>query len=291
MLALVRLLRASLAVSAAANALVVAGLLLLGTVPAVAAEPAAQIRLYTLDGGAIEFKDMASFSDTGDYDGQSGKVVVPCFLIRHPKGTLMWDTGLAPAFAKEDPWKKYGVHATVGPSIEQQLKQIGLTPAEITYVAFSHLHIDHIGNANLFAGSTWILNRKELAWATGPDSPAGDLSTFSAYKNARQKLIDRDFDVFGDGTVTMLSTPGHTPGHEVLLLRLKSGNVVLSGDLWHLRSDVAGRRIYAGNLDRAATLASFDRVQRILTNLNARLIVQHDPQDYQALPKIPAYLE
>lgn len=278
--------------AAEAFAIVTTGLLLLGHAGATAAAAAATpLRLYTLDGGTIEFKDMASFSDTDDYDGKPGKVVVTCFLIRHPQGTLLWDTGLSAAFVKEDPWKKYGVHASMGPTLERQLEQIGIAPREITYVAFSHLHVDHIGNANLFAGSTWILNKKELAWATGPDSPAGDLSTLSAYKTAQTQMIDGDHDVFGDGTVLILKTPGHTPGHQVLLLRLKSGNVVLSGDLWHLRSDVAGRIIYAGNVDRAATLASFDRVERILTNLSARLIVQHDPQDYAALPKIPAYLE
>jgi len=276
---------------AAPAAVIMSLVLLCSAAPAMGAEQAAPIRLYTLDGGTIEFKDLASFSDTGDYDGKPGTVAVPCFLIRHPKGTLMWDTGLSAAFAKDDPWKKYGVHATVGASIEQQLKQIGLTPADITYVAFSHLHMDHIGNANLFAGSTWILNKNEVAWASRADAPAGDLSTFSAYKGAKTKMIEGDYDVFGDGTVEILKTPGHTPGHQVLLLRLKSGNVLLSGDLWHLRSDVAGHIVYSGNFDRAQTLASFDRVEKILKNRNARLIVQHDPQDYQGLPKIPAFLE
>jgi len=288
---LARFQRSCLAAPTQVFALLATTVLLLPHPAATVAADAPQLRLYTLDGGELDFKDMSSFSDTGDYDGKAGKVVVPCFLIRHPKGTLMWDTGLAPAFAKDEPWEQYGVRASVGPSIEQQLRQIGLAPRDISYVAFSHLHMDHIGNANLFGSSTWIVNKKELTWATGPDSPAGDMSTFSAYKKAKTKLIDGDFDVFGDGTVRILKTPGHTPGHQVLLVRLKSGSVVLSGDLWHLRSDVTGGLVYAGNVDRAATLASFDRVQKLLVNLHARLIVQHDPQDYQALPKLPAYLQ
>src|SRR6185437_12808995 len=256
------------------------------------AADAPSLRLYTLDGGELDFKDMSSFSDTGDYDGKAGKVAVPCFLIRHPNGTLMWDTGLAPAFAKDEPWEKYGVRASVGPSIEQQLRQIGLAPRDITYVAFSHLHMDHIGNANLFGSSTWILNKKELTWATGPDSPAGDLSTFSAYKKAKTKLIDGDFDVFGDGTVRILKTPGHTPGHQVLELKLqKAGTVILAGDLYHFRADRASRLVPLFNTDRADTLASFDRVERIAHNTHARVVIEHDPEDFKSMPKFPAYLD
>lgn len=250
------------------------------------------IRLYVLDGGHFSFKDMSSFSDTGDYDGKAGELAVSCFLIRHPKGTLMWDTGLNPGFAQRGEGEAYGVHATVGASLGQQLRQIGVAPADVTYVAFSHLHIDHSGNANLFSASTWIMNKAELAWATGPEGTrATDGSTFSAYKSAKTRLIEGDFDVFGDGTVRILKAPGHTPGHQVLLLHLRSGNVLLSGDLYHLRSDVAGHIVYAGNTDRAATLASFDRIDRIIRNTHARLIVQHDPQDIGSLPKFPAYLQ
>ena len=259
--------------------------------PETPAPPPVDIRVYTLDGGALEFKDMRSFSDTGDYDGKPGKLAVPCFIIRHPRGILLWDTGLDPALAKRQSAESQEVRISAGPPIEQQLQQIGLTPRQITYVAFSHLHVDHIGNANLFAASTWILNKTELAWATAADSPmSGSLGSFSAYKSAKQQLIDGDHDVFGDGTVRILKTPGHTPGHQVLLVHLQSGKILLSGDLYHLRSDVTQRLVYEGNTDRAATLASFDRVERILRNSHARLIVQHDPQDYASLPKLPQYL-
>jgi N-acyl homoserine lactone hydrolase len=259
--------------------------------PLRAAEPATGLRLYALDRGSLEIKDMSFFSDTGDYDGQSGKIAISCFLIQHPKGTLMWDTGLSPQFVKSDGAAAQGIHATASVALEEQLQQIGLKPASITYLAFSHLHFDHSGNANLFVGPTWILNKTELAWATGPGSGVVDGTTFSGYKTAKKKMIDGDYDVFGDGTVRILQTPGHTPGHQILLLRLKSGAVILSGDLYHLRSDVAGHIIPPGNTDRAATLASFDRVEKLLKNTHARLIVQHDVKDFQSLPKFPAYLE
>ncbi len=255
-----------------------------------AAEPAA-IRVYALDCGHLEFKNMGFFSDTGEYDGKSGAIAVPCFLIRHPQGTLMWDTGLSPQFPKGV--NAAGVSGAIDVPVEKQLQQIGLTSADVQYVAFSHLHIDHTGNANLFKSATWILNKTELAWATsGASGSPVDVSTFSGYKTAKTTMIDADYDVFGDGSVRILKTPGHTPGHQVLVLRLaRSGSVILAGDLYHLRSDRASRLIPLFNTERADTLASFDRVERIARNTRARLVIQHDPEDFKALPKFPAFLD
>ena len=105
-------------------------------------------------------------------------------------------------------------------------------------------------------------------------------------------MIEGDYDVFGDGAVRILKTPGHTPGHQVLLLELrKSGTVILSGDLYHLRDNRKFRRIPTFNSSRAETLASIDRIERIVKNRKARFVVQHDPVDFAALPKFPAYLE
>ena len=149
-----------------------------------------------------------------------------------------------------------------------------------------------INDRDLFAKSTWIMSRAEIEWATGPAGKfAIDAPSFSAYESAKKKLIDGDLDVFGDGIVQILRTPGHTPGHQVLLLRLKSGSVLLSGDLYHLRRDVKERLIPIWNTNRADTLASFDRVERLVKNLHARLVVQHDPGDFQSLPHFPAFLQ
>jgi len=180
--------------------------------------------------------------------------------------------------------------------VTTQLQQAGLTAANVTFVAFSHFHADHTGNANLFAGSTWIINRDELAWATGTPGPQPpgivDPATFSAYKTAKTKVIDGDYDVFGDGTVRILKAPGHTPGHQVLLLRLKkSGAVILAGDLYHFRHDREARLVMTVNTQRADSLASFDRIEKLAHNTHARLIVQHDPEDFKSLPKFPAYLD
>ena len=262
--------------------------------PAMAAEPVNEVRLYALDCGRAEFKDMGFFSDTGEYDGKPGGVAVPCFLIRHPKGALLWDTGLGDKLAESKDGVELagGIRLRVPVTFAEQLKALGLTPADVTHVAFSHFHFDHTGNANLLGTSIWIINNAELAWAMRTPPPFGvDPTTFSAYTNVRTQMIDADHDVFGDGSVRILKAPGHTPGHQVLEIKLrKSGVVILSGDLYHTRDNRKYRRIPAINFERADTLASNDRIEKIVTNTKARLVVQHDMVDFRALPKFSAYL-
>lgn len=261
--------------------------------PAHAADPVQDIRLYALDCGRIQVKDMAMFSDTGEYNGKPGVLSDPCFVIRHPKGILVWDTGLGDKLAET----KGGIdipvgHMQVDVTLLDQLKAIGLAPADVTYLSFSHTHFDHTGNANEFPGSTWILNKAEIAWAESKPGAFVNIDTFSDYKTARTQMIDGDYDVFGDGSVMILKTPGHTPGHQSLELKLKkSGVVILSGDLFHQRDNYKFRRVPPFNVERADTLASIDRVNTILKNTKGRLVVQHDAGDFKSLPKFPKYLD
>jgi N-acyl homoserine lactone hydrolase len=160
-------------------------------------------------------------------------------------------------------------------------------------VAFSHFHGDHTGNANEFPDSVWIINKTELAAALATPTPFGiSPESFSAYKTATTQMIDGDYDVFGDGSVRILKAPGHTAGHQVLELQLqKTGTVILSGDLYHLRADRELTLVPNINVNRADTLASMQRIEKIAKNTKARMVVQHDPQDFKALPKFPAYLD
>jgi glyoxylase-like metal-dependent hydrolase (beta-lactamase superfamily II) len=263
-----------------------------------AAQPVASVRLYAIDCGRIDFTDMGLLSDTGEYDGRRGSLVDPCFLVRHPRGTLLWDTGLGDARVGHDSApNSAGVSLHVGRRLLDQLALAGIVPADITFIAFSHLHLDHTGNANEFVAAIWILNKAELDWALGTPTPAlVDPATFRAYRSARTRMIGGDYDVFGDGTVRILAAPGHTPGHQVLQLRLaRAGTVLLSGDLYHLRADRPhgghSGRVAVGNTDRAQSLASMDRIEAILRNTHGRLVIQHDPQDFRALPRFPAYLD
>jgi glyoxylase-like metal-dependent hydrolase (beta-lactamase superfamily II) len=264
-----------------------------------AVEAISSVRLYAFDCGSMDFKDMSFFSDTGEYDGKSASLVDPCFLIRHPKGMLLWDTGLGDALVgRRDAANDAGVSIRVSVRLLDQLRSIGIAPSNVTYVAFSHLHLDHTGNANAFTASTWILNRAELDWALGATTPpVVDLKSFGEYKTVSTRMISGDYDVFHDGTVRILQAPGHTPGHQVLLLKLaKSGAVLLSGDLYHQRSDRprtggSAARIMSVNTSRAESLASIDRIETIIKNTHARLVIQHDPEDFKSLPVSPAYLE
>jgi N-acyl homoserine lactone hydrolase len=261
--------------------------------PVQCAEAVKELRLYALDCGRIRLNDMGLFSDTGEYDGKPVSIVDPCWIIRHPKGTLLWETGLGDQIAATKGGVDFPLgHMQVDVTLLDQLKAIGLTPGDITYLSFSHTHLDHTGNANEFPDATWILNKAEIAWAESGASPFVKLDTFSDYQIAKTQMIDGDYDVFGDGTVRILKTPGHTPGHQSLLLKLKkAGTVIISGDVFHLRDNYAFHRVPLFNVDRADTLASMDRVSVILRNTKGRLVVHHDPQDFKSLPAFPKYLD
>jgi N-acyl homoserine lactone hydrolase len=266
------------------------------TKPAAAPVADDEVRLYALDCGHMDFKSLGMFSDTGEYDGRPGRIVSPCYLIRHPSGWMLWEAGLGDQLAQSPQGVELFnglVHEQVPVTLVAQLNAIGLAPKDIRIVAFSHLHEDHVGNANLFTrNATWILNDKELAWAKSEPSPLRiDPSLFAGAESADVKHIDGDFDVFGDGRVIVLKAPGHTPGHQVLLLRLKkSGAILLAGGLYPLRENRTQRHIPSINVSRADTLASMDRIEKIVANQKARLVAQGDPADFAALPKFPAYL-
>jgi glyoxylase-like metal-dependent hydrolase (beta-lactamase superfamily II) len=258
------------------------------------ADAVKEVRLYALDCGKVEFKDLGFFADTGEYDGKPGTLITPCFVVRHPKGTLLWDTGLGDKLAEnKGGGGENGITPSVSVTLAEQLKALGLGPSDVTHMAFSHMHFDHTGNANSFPGAIWLLNQAELNWATGKPTPfAVAPDSFSGYKTAKNVIMTGDHDVFGDGSVRILKAPGHTPGHQVLLLKLaKAGSVVLGGDLYHMRDNRKFKRQPTFNTDRADTLASFDRIEKIVSNQKARFVIQHDAADFKTLPKFPAYLQ
>lgn len=244
----------------------------------------AEVKLYALDCGKFTLPNADSFADDGAYKGQAKTLVDPCYLIRHPKGDLIWDTGV--------PQAGPAVANPPTPRLTDQLKTLGLTPADIEFVSVSHDHFDHIGNGGLFAAhSTWIVDEKEREHAFRPDARKDpNFAGYSALENARTVQITggKDYDVFGDGTATIIAAPGHTPGHRVLLLRLRgAGNVLLTGDLWHIAESRAAKRVPRFNFDKAQTLASYEKVEAIAAKEKARVVRQHVPEDFTRLPKFP----
>ncbi|MBV9747063.1 MAG: MBL fold metallo-hydrolase, partial [Acidobacteriia bacterium] len=194
------------------------------------AAPPRSLRLYVLDGGTLDIPDTSPYGfkkeELGNY-----KMSVASFLVAHPKGTLMWDTGAVP----DSNFKPGGGPATMRyctswKPLTAQLAEIGYVPGDITYLALSHFHWDHVGNSNLFAGSTWLTPQAERdIMFMEPFSPRTEPANYSKLKNAKTVILTKpEYDVFGDGLVIIKAAPGHSPGHQVLFLKLaKTGPVVL----------------------------------------------------------------
>jgi N-acyl homoserine lactone hydrolase len=258
------------------------------------AQSAPEVRLYTLDCGLTQFEDAAYFSDTGEYDGKSLKLPTPCYLVRHGNEWLLWDTGNGDRLAAlRNGVSKFGGRFTVGRTLASQLAVLGLRPDEIRFVALSHLHQDHTGNIGMFPKATFLIAAPELAWAQAKPTPFGvDAAAIAPLAHARIEAMAEDKDVFGDGTVRILKAPGHTPGSRMLLLKLPhTGSVLISGDLFHTRQNYEKDLVPAVNLSRADTLASSKRFREIAANSHARVVIQHAPEDFAAMPAFPKYLD
>lgn len=221
---------------------------------------------------------------------------VAAFLIVHPKGTLLWDSGVIPDELVK-PEGTTEARATVHTTVKGQLAAIGYKPSDITYLALSHYHYDHSANGNEFAGSTWLVQRPERAFMfpdRPPATPIDHADRWSALKTSRTIVLDGDYDVFGDGSVVILTTPGHTPGHQSLLVNLKkTGTVILSGDLYHYPAERTLKDFtpfgYMGN--PAQEKASKAKVEALIKAKHAQLWIQHDIIHDATLRKSPAYYE
>lgn len=260
------------------------------------APEAPAVQLYALDCGRVTVSDAGMFADNGALDGQTRDLVDPCYLIRHPDGDLLWDTGLGDAIADAPEGRVVNGPFTlrVPARLADQLAQLELTPADIEFVSISHSHFDHVGNAGLFTASTWLLDADERAWMFRDEARgAEEFAVIAPIENAPTRALegDGDTDVFGDGSVVIVQAPGHTPGHDVLLVRLpNAGPVLLTGDMWHMSESREQRLVPAFNVDRAQTIASMDKVEALATETGARVIRQHVPEDFDALPRFPAAL-
>ncbi len=245
-------------------------------------------RLYVLDCGRNIGKDQARWSP-GVNEGRPIEFSDNCYLIRHDKGLVLWDTGVPDAVAAMPEGMVVANGAITyrrAKTLAGQLAELGVKPADVAYLAVSHTHGDHVGNVALFPSSTVLIQGAEYDWAmAGPNKPA-----FTPTQKLEKLTGDRD--VFGDGSVTILSTPGHTPGHQSLLVRLpKTGSVVLSGDAVHFRDNWEHRRVPSMNTDRAQTLASLQRLQSVLDERRAQLWINHDTAQSEGLRYAPAYYE
>lgn len=261
----------------------------------------ASLRLYVLDCGKLKIGDTSVYGFTPN-DLATTEMSVPCFLVAHPKGTLMWDAGVLPdkvltsagSVTQGNPGSS--AMATVTKPLKAQLAEAGYAPGDITYLALSHCHWDHVANANDFAGSTWLVRQEEHdAMFAQPPAFARCLTreTFSALRDSKTVILKRDeYDVFDDGTVIIKSAPGHTPGHQVLFVKLrKTGPVLLSGDLYHYPEERRDHRVPKTDFNREQTAASRAAIEAFLKKTGAQLWIQHDSTTNAKLKKAPAYYD
>lgn len=256
--------------------------------------PIKSVRLYVFENGAIRGLDPKLFNFTREELKEVDFTNVS-YLVVHPNGTLMFDAGAI----EDSHFKADGVPVTEGiltatKPLLPQLASAGYTPADVTYFAMSHYHSDHTANANAFAGATWIVQKAERDFMF-TDKPQGIVqpAQYSALKTAKTRILnDEDLDVFGDGTVVVKSAPGHTPGHQVLFVKLpKTGPVVLAGDLYHYPEERTTGRVPTFEFNVDQSKASRAKIEAFVKDQHAQLWIEHDIATHAKLPKAPAFVE
>jgi len=259
------------------------------------------MRLYVLDCGMLTptREGVERYHITIAEAGET-RMPVPCFLVVHPRGTLLWDTGVIPDETVEA--QPQGARGSVNPtvaafvarSLKSQLAQIGYAPADVKYVAVSHAHIDHTANLNEFAASTWLTRPAERDFMWAENNPRVNPTFYTALKSSKVTVIDKEeHDVFGDGSVIMKAAPGHTPGHQVLILKLaKTGPIMLSGDLYHYPEERSFKRRPPDNeFSPEQSAASRRVIEEYLGKTKIPLWIEHDYEFITKLKKAPAYYD
>ena len=261
------------------------------------------VRLYVFDCGTLHITDLARFQFEAE-ELAASDLSVTAFLISHPHGTLIWDTGAVPDTAWE-PSGEAVTHRLVLPDAQErvvtlrkrlvaQLAEVGYSPADITYLALSHYHYDHTANANDFAGATWLARRVEHD-AMFAEKPPGvtRASTYADLRDSRKIMLESDdYDVFGDGTVVIKPAIGHTPGHQVLHVKLlKTGDVLLSGDLYHYPEERVLDRVPTFEFAQEQTRATGAATELLLEQTGAQLWIQHNINGNAMLKKAPHYYD
>jgi glyoxylase-like metal-dependent hydrolase (beta-lactamase superfamily II) len=244
---------------------------------------AADLLLTRLDCGTPQAPTAVNqrFSDTYAYGDLKLQLVYSCYIIKHDGDYLLWDTGHAmttPNFAPKV-------------SIVDQLAKLNIKPDQVKYVGISHYHADHTGQVASFPKATLLIGAREWDAITAPKPAEGvNYKPFENWAKGEGKVepLVLDKDVFGDGSVIVLRTPGHTPGHQSLLVKLpQSGAFILSGDAAHFHENYDSDGVPAFNYDRAQTVASLERLKKLVATQKAKLIIQHDARDIGMLPAFP----
>lgn len=255
---------------------------------------AEKTKLYVFECGKIIVKDISSFSPGVD-EGVRKELTNSCYLIAHKKGMLLWDTGLIDAIGVEgiDVWNG-AFNMRVEKTLMSQLDEIGIDPEDIQYLAMSHSHGDHTGNANQFKSSTFIIQEEEYdaIFSDKAKENGFEPATYKELKNSKTIKIKGDFDVFGDGEVIIKRAIGHTPGHQMLYVNLKdTGPIMLSGDLYHFTKNRDHSRVPSFNFNKEETLKSMVEIESFIKEKKAQLWIQHDLEQNKTIKHSPSYYQ
>lgn len=257
-------------------------------------DPATIERIFNLDGGLAKVEDGSIYSP-GFNVGVPMTLSCNAYLIRHCGGWLLWDTGIQDDLVTEPDGQivAHGIRGIVRKTVASQLDEIGVKPDEIGTIVLSHGHFDHVGNCRLFPQAKWIAQKAEYRAMFGPaSSDYGYLpALYATMPDNPVEIVQGDHDIFGDGAVRLIFTPGHTPGHCSLLVRLpESGPVLLSADVAHNHDNFAHRRVPVFNADQQASVASMDKVEALLRAQGATMWVNHDTAQSETLPHAPWWI-
>lgn len=276
-------------------------LLLAATVVVRLAEPQSQpriksVRLYVFDCGVLVRGEPTAYNLTREQVGDTN-FSDACYLVAHPGGTLLWDVGIIPdaqipAGGIEIPAGRGGNSNKAQKTLKSQLAEIGYRPADITYLAVSHAHADHVANANDYASSTWLVQKAERESMFSEQArKSAAFANYSALETNKRVEVSGDYDVFKDGTVILKSTPGHTPGHQSLFVKLATaGPIVLTGDLYHYAAERTLGTL-PNNDNKEMTRASRAALEDFLKKTGAQLWIQHDIGANARLKKSPLYYD
>lgn len=255
-----------------------------------AAEPT--VRLFTLDCGGIIAKQPNLFDESASLGDEPREMAVPCYLIRHTDGDLLWDAGLsgdmATAASESEAFKLW-----LNRPLSDELADAGVSFADIDYFAMSHSHFDHSGNAASLHDATWIASSDEIAFTKSQFGVnMGVSEVFNIPETTKVLEITEDHDVFGDGSVILVQTPGHTGGHMALLVNLEeTGPVLLSGDLYHYQESRDQQLVPTFNYDAAQTRLSMEKFEALAKETGARVVIQHSKAEFDTFPRPPEYLK